>query len=304
MKYLIRVPATSANLGPGFDCLGFSLDLWNEVEISTDTKGLVIELKGRGEGILPVDETNAIFAAMQKFSEVIGKQLPENIHLVCTNHIPLGSGLGSSAAAVVAGLLCASAILNISVTQQKLIEIATQIEGHPDNVAPCILGGATASLLQDGLVTTRQFTIAHFDLVLIHPVFVFPTRVARSAIPKMIPQSDAVFNIGHSILTLEALRTGDLDLLRVAMQDKIHQPYRLPLIPGAKEAIKAATQAGAVATVLSGAGPSLISFSPSPSHKQEIANAIQSAFSVKGLNSDSFFPEITLPGASIISLEE
>jgi len=303
MKYLIRVPATSANLGPGFDCLGLALDLWNEVEISTDTRGLVIELRGFGEGILPVDETNAIFTAMQKFAEVTGKQLPENIHLTCNNNIPLGSGLGSSAAASVAGLLCASVILNASLSQAKLIEIATQFEGHPDNVAPCVLGGATASLVQDGQVITRQLEIAHFDLVLVHPNFTFPTRVARSAIPKSIPQSDAVFNISHSILTTEALRTGDLDLLRIAMRDKVHQPYRLPLIPGAEEAIKAADKAGAVTTILSGAGPSLIAFSPSPQKNHEIANAIQSAFGSQGLLCEQFFPEISSSGAEIIPLD-
>ena len=236
---------------------------------------------------------------MDKFSKVVNKTLPDSIKLVCTNRIPLGSGLGSSSAAAVAGLLAASAILEVPLSSIELIEIATEIEGHPDNVAPCILGGLTASTLENGKVLTRKIEIGQFDLVLVHPFFQFPTSVARSVIPSSVPHHDAVFNVSHAIFTVEALHSGDAGLLKSAMQDRLHQPYRIHLIPGAEEAITSSISAGALTTVLSGAGPSLLSFSPSSSNSQAIANAMKHAFQNNGLESEVYFPSISPFGASI-----
>jgi homoserine kinase len=297
MKYLIRVPATTANLGPGFDCLGLALDLWNDVEISSEGQGLSIEIKGVGSDQLPRDSTNAVFSSMKKFADYHEKDLPKNLKIVCKNHIPLGSGLGSSSAAAVAGILAATAILGLPTDLESQLKIATQIEGHPDNVAPCILGGLTATILENDQVIARNLPVSSLNLVLVHPHFLFPTQVARAALPKQISYSDAIFNISHSILVIEALRNGDMDLLRIAMRDKLHQPYRLPLIPGASAAIQAAAEAGAVVTILSGAGPSLLSFSPSPDKSTIIANTIQSVFAKNHIVSELFFPAISMSGA-------
>lgn len=304
MSYLIRVPATTANLGPGFDCLGLALDLWNEVEISSEGQGLSIEINGVGFEQLPKDITNAVFLSMKKFADYHNKDLPENLKIVCTNRIPLGSGLGSSAAAAVAGILAATAILGLPIDLDDQLRVAAQIEGHPDNVAPCVLGGLTATIVENGQVVSRNFPVSPLNLVLVQPHFVFPTKAARAALPSQIAFGDAVFNISHSILVIEALRTGDMDLLRIAMSDKLHQPYRLPLIPGASAAIEAAAEAGAIATVLSGAGPSLLSFSPSPGQSVIIANSIQSVFAQNDLVSDSYFPAISMMGANIARVFE
>ena len=297
MEFLIKVPATTANLGPGFDCLGLTLDLWNDVIVSTNKSGHKIQIEGVGADQLPQDENNAIFSSMKSYADHFNKKLPESISIKCVNRIPLGSGLGSSAAAVVAGILCATAILSLETDIEDQINFATQIEGHPDNVTPCLNGGFVASILSGEKVIYRQLPFKPFDILLVHPFFAFPTSVARKAIPLKISHQDAVFNLSHSILAVEAFRTGDLELLRTSLQDKLHQPYRLPLIPGANEAIDAAKKAGAVATILSGAGPTLLSFVPDAAHRTEIANEIQKQFAENGLQSEVFYPNLSASGA-------
>jgi homoserine kinase len=260
MSFLIRVPATSANLGPGFDCLGLALDLWNEVEATVAGKKLTIELQGDCTDHPPVTADNTIYQAMKAYARRHGKNLPSGLHLKCTNQIPLGSGLGSSSAAVVAGILTAAAVLAVPQNIEDQLDCAAQLEGHPDNVAPCLYGGLVVSALADGKIFARQLPIHAFSLVLVHPLFPFPTRVARAALPKQVPHTDAVYNASRVVLVTEALGSGDADLLRFAMQDRLHEPYRLPLIPGAQAAILAAKAVGAITVVLSGAGPSLLAF--------------------------------------------
>ena len=298
MSFSIRVPATTANLGPGFDCLGLALNIWNEVEVSAEGTRLSIEIEGSGANTLPTNAENAIYRAMLAYSKLHHKMLPPGLHLRCTNRIPLGSGLGSSSAAAIAGILAATAILQLRPDIENQLYCATQLEGHPDNVAPCLMGGLIASLLQENCVLTASLPVSAFNLILIHPNFHFPTHLARAALPKQILHSDAVFNASHLVFVIEALRTGDLTLLNQAMQDRLHQPYRLPLIPGAETAILAAQNAGAV-TALSGAGPSLLVFSPSRALNPMIASEMQSAFLHAGLSSEVFFPEVSLAGAAL-----
>jgi homoserine kinase len=303
MKYLIHVPATTANLGPGFDCLGLALDIWNDLEVSVEGHGLSIEINGVGANHLPRNEENAIFSAMQGYAAFLKKELPHDLRLVCTNRIPLGSGLGSSSAAVVAGMIAANAVLNGTTKIEDQLAFATALEGHPDNVAPCLLGGLVTSIINEGRVITNNLMIADFNLVLVHPFFNFPTSVARAALPIQVSRCDAIFNTSHAILVIEALRSGNLELLKVAMQDRLHQPYRLPCIPGAEKAIEAASEVGAVVTILSGAGPSLLSFSPTPDHNHSIAAAIQKAFQQEGIASEVFFPAVSQCGASLSTLD-
>ena len=303
MKYLIHVPATTANLGPGFDCLGLALDIWNDLEVSVEGHGLSIEIIGVGASHLPRNRENAIFTAMQGYAAFLKKELPHDLRLVCTNRIPLGSGLGSSSAAVAAGMIAANAILDGTTKIEDQLAFATTIEGHPDNVAPCLMGGLVTSILDEGQVITQKLKIVNFNLVLVHPFFNFPTSAARAALPVQVSRCDAIFNTSHAILVIEALRSGNLELLKVAMQDRLHQPYRLPCIPGAEQAIEAAAQAGAAVTVLSGAGPSLLSFSPAPEKNRGIADAMQSAFQQKGISSEVFYPAISQNGASISTVD-
>jgi homoserine kinase len=302
MTFLIRVPATTANLGPGFDCLGLALDIWNDLEVIVTGDNLQIELQGKNADFLPATEENAICQSMLAYAKRRQKTLPNGFHLLCTNRIPLGSGLGSSSAAAVAGILAAAAILEIPQDIEDQLDCAEEIEGHPDNVAPCLFGGLVASTIDHGKVIARKLPVSDFSFVIVHPNFIFPTRAARAALPKQVSHRDAVQNSSRVLLLSEALRTGDNDLLRIAMQDRLHEPYRLPLIPGANAAIKAGKNAGAIAVVLSGAGPSLLAFSPSSEANSVIATAIQEAFTQAGLASEILFPKISLDGATITSI--
>ncbi len=298
MSFRVRVPATTANLGPGFDCLGMALDLWNEVDVTAAGDSLQITIAGEGQSVLPTDRTNAIFQAMEKYARRHGKTLPAGIRIHCQNNIPLGSGLGSSSAAALAGILCAAALLKIPENKEDQLECATQIEGHPDNAAACLLGGLTASLVDHQHVIARRIPITPFPVVIVTPAYHFSTDQARAALPADVPLKDAVFNLSRVAFLTEALRTGDFGLLPLAMQDQLHQPYRIPLIPGAAVAISAAQNAGAVAVVLSGAGPSLLAILRKPSDLQTVAAAMVDAFKQAGLSTRVFTPSISQEGAT------
>ncbi len=303
MTWLIRVPATSANLGPGFDCLGLALDLWNELELNVEGEHLSIQIEGEGERHLPLGQTNAIFKAMKAYAEWHHQTLPEGIHLHCRNRIPLGSGLGSSAAAAVAGILAAEALLGLPVNAENRLEFATRLEGHPDNVAPCLMGGLTASLVDEKTVIAWNLPVADLALLVVTPNFILPTHKARSALPKSIAHADAVFNLGRSVLLTQALAAGDLEQFATAMVDRLHQPYRLPLIPGAEQAIAAGQKAGAVAVVLSGAGPSLLAVLRSTEDSPKVARAMQKVFLSHGLETRAFTPDISLTGAGVSKIK-
>jgi homoserine kinase len=289
-KLRVRVPATTANLGPGFDTLGLALDLWNEADFAPRIDGrVVVTVRGEGAGTLPTDAHNMVAASALRVFELVGER-PPGLQIDCHNAIPLASGLGSSAAAVLSGTLAANALLDERFDQEALLKIAIQTEGHPDNVAPALLGGLVVCL-------------ADFERVSVHPlapragrrpIYVtvvlpecdFPTQAARAVLPAQVKRQDAIFNISRVVLVAEALRSGDMDLLGSAMEDRLHQPYRLPLIPGAQAAMEAAKGAGAAAVALSGAGPSLAAFS---AHRDPaIGGAMQRAFAAVGISARVF----------------
>ncbi len=299
MRHLIRVPATTANLGPGFDCLGLALDLWNDIEVEATGDSLNITIEGEGAGTIPVDQTNTIYKAMQIYAHRHHKTLPDGIQMHCRNRIPVGSGLGSSSAAIVSGILAASVVLDIPQNTFDQLDCAAQLEGHPDNVGPCLLGGLVAAILSDQKVIGRKLEVASLSLMIVVPQYHFPTEMARAALPTELPRQDAIFNLGRLGLLTYAMGRGDLDLLASAMQDKLHQPYRIPVIPGAEEAIAAAMKNGAAAVALSGAGPSLLIVLHSNADRAKVGQAVTDAYKAAGLNSRVFTPEIALSGASI-----
>lgn len=279
----VRVPATTANLGSGFDCLALALDLWNTCTFTVAPGDVRVEISGEGAGQLPVDAHNLIARA---FFEVYRRQvrlLPVGVHIGCENCIPLGSGLGSSAAAVVAGIAGANAILGNPLTPTDMLRIANELEGHADNAAAALFGGLTVVTGDStGIPSVQKMECQTWQVVAVLPDFALPTVQARRALPEQVAMRDAVFNIGHSLLTVEALRTGDRDLLFRALHDRLHQPYRLKLIPGAEAALQAARSLGAPAA-LSGAGPSIVAF---PDENPEtIQSAMQEAFREAGLTS-------------------
>jgi homoserine kinase len=295
MKFLIKVPATSANLGPGFDALGLALDLWNESTFEP-ADDFTVYIEGEGKGRLAQGKHNMILRAARKLAERLGRKLPPFV-VHCVNHIPPGSGLGSSAAATLTGLLAANALTQSALAETELLDLAAQIEGHSDNAAPALLGGLVVSTAGEGKMIVRRLPVAALEVTVVLPEFHFPTRQARDALPEEVRRKDAIYNIGRAVLVAEAFRTGDLSLLDEAMTDKLHQPYRMPLIPGAQAALDAMKRAGASAVALSGAGPSLIAFSSK--RERSIGEAGRRAFAESGLRARFFELKISPDGALV-----
>ncbi len=296
MKLSIKAPATSANLGPGFDTLGLALDLWNETTI-TPAKEFSVQVSGEGEGKLTSGKNNLLVRAGQRVAERAGRALPP-FHAECVNQIPLSSGMGSSSAAILTGMLAANALLENPFTREEILNLASEMEGHPDNVAPALLGGLVISMVENGQVIARKIPVdARIRVTIALPDFYLLTKQARAALPKRVLRKDAVHNISHAALVVEALRNGDLDLLGKAMTDKLHQPYRLKLIPGAASAMRAAKEAGASAVALSGAGPGLIAFAAKT--EPMISEAMKRAFEAAGVEARIFRLGATSRGAEI-----
>lgn len=255
-KVKVTVPATTANLGPGFDCLGMALDLHNEFVVERlASHPTVVEGHGTCAGL--TDPDNLFVWSFQHAFKKAGGVAPA-IRLDLYGNIPLSRGLGSSATAVVGGLLAADTFLGQRFTGAELLEQATEIEGHPDNVAPALLGGLTASVKTSRAVLSRQYR-PHRDwrVALLIPSYELSTKAAREAIPKEIPHGDAVFNLARVPFILDALVQGDARELSLVMEDRLHEPYRKNLIRDYDPISAAAREAGAAATYLSGAGPTI-----------------------------------------------
>jgi homoserine kinase len=277
----VTVPATTANLGPGLDCIGLALNLYNMVTFEESSAGLSVSVKGEGKGIIPEDETNLVVRAAERVFQLAGRR-PAGLRVVQENQIPVKSGLGSSAAAVLAGILAANGLVGKPLNQEDILALASEIEGHPDNVAPALYGGLTLIVNEAGKLIVTRIPIHEMSVAVVLPEFNLTTAEARAALPTQVPLADAIYNAGRVGLLVRALETGDYHALRVATQDKLHQPYRLPLIPGLTEVFEAGQAAGA-AVALSGAGPSVIAFAPAG--HQDIAIAMGEAFATAGLKS-------------------
>lgn len=271
-----RIPATSANLGPGFDCLGLALDLWNETTFTITGGETVIENHGEGHSLLPVNEQNLILRSFHHLYRYANTPPPRGLRIISKNDIPVSSGMGSSASAVLAGLLGANSLLGKPFSQEEILALATELEGHPDNVAPALIGGLVVSAQKGTQIFTQKLPLANWDVVVVTPNITWTTQQARDALPKQVSLADAVFNIGRTSLVTQALASGDLLLLRDMMEDRLHQPYRLKYIPGAEAAFSSARELGA-AVAVSGAGPSLIAFAES-NKLEEVSSAMVNAF--------------------------
>ncbi len=251
----IKVPATSANMGSGFDSIGIALTLTNRIYMEeSDT----IDISSMNGQTVPRDETNLIYQCAKKVYDICGKKLP-GLKIVEHCHIPQTRGLGSSSACTVAGLLGANRLLGDPMNEQNIIDLAASIEGHPDNVAPAILGGFVAALQEYGKVWHVHVPIYdRLDFCVFIPDFELRTEQARAAIPEKIPHGDAVFNLARAALLAGSLVTGDLKNIGVAVGDRLHQPYRFDLIRNGREILEAAKGLGALGAYISGGGPAIV----------------------------------------------
>jgi homoserine kinase len=291
--FTLRIPATSANLGPGFDCLGLALDLWNEVSFSVEGHKVTYMVKGAGATKLNRRRLNLVTKAFYRAYEVCGVTPPEGARIQSQNGIPPSSGLGSSAAAILAGLCGANEILGHPFDNGSLLKLGSDLEGHPDNIAPALLGGLVVSALVDDQIVTRRYVIPEITIVIATPIVNWPTHLARSVLPDSVSRSDAIFNISRTLLVVEALRHGDLNLLQQMMEDRLHQSYRLAQIPGGQAAWQAGRQFGACA--LSGAGPSVIAFIPERDANQALKGML-SAFKNNGVKAQGITTKPSLVG--------
>lgn len=297
----VRIPATTANLGPGFDCMGLALDLWNSFEMFPSEVGITVESYGEGTAGLPSDGSNLIPTIMH---QELGADMPKSLRIVCHNTIPVASGLGSSSTAVLAGVIFAEAIrLTLQskdpsdIDLGKVLSRAVEIEGHGDNVAPALLGGFVIVVPDAVGVLTQRIPHVPIRAVVCVPEFNYLTSQARAALPDQYSKADAIFNIGRAMLVAEALRSGNDELLANAMNDRIHEPYRFSAIPGALQAKQGATSAGAVCVSLSGAGPGVIAYAREGFDR--IGRAMKQAFTDAGLKSRYWILDATDQGTQI-----
>ncbi len=281
----ITVPASTANLGPGFDSLGLALAMRNSLVMESIDGGLIVEIEGQGAEDLPRDSANLMVQAAEVVFERVGRK-PAGLRVHAVNRIPLRSGLGSSAAAVVGALWAADALVDGNLGRDEIFRLAHGLEGHPDNAAPALYGGFNLVLVDDRGVFARQVPIGPTQVAVAHPRFGLSTQAMRQALPDRVSMEDAVFNLSHALMTFEALRSGDYSLLSRVMADRLHEPYRAPHIPGFEQVTSAAHQAGAVAVALSGAGPSLVAFAPSG--HDLIARRMADAWKRAGVEADGF----------------
>lgn len=260
-RVTVTAPASTSNLGPGFDCLGLALDLRNELvlELHDGAGPPIIEIEGAGSDSLPRGEQNMLVQAARL---ALPPSLPGRLVFKARNRVPLARGLGSSAAAAVAGLWAGAHLLGtLRKTEDELEAMAVTLEGHPDNVAPCVHGGLTASLTVDGKARAHRLNIhSSLSAVVCIPDFELSTKKARAVLPETVFLSDAVFNASRAILLARTLESGRVARLAELMKDRLHQPYRAKLVPGLEDALAGALDAGAAGAALSGSGPTVFAF--------------------------------------------
>ena len=270
MKF--RIPASSANLGPGFDCFGIAWQCYNEIEFIPREEGLVIS--GCNEKYR--NEDNLAYKAYHAAMTWAGQRESGLEIRFGRTDIPVSRGMGSSAALIVGGVVAANAIHGLELSGSELLAIATSVEGHPDNIAPALFGGFTVSAMDGIAAVTTHFPISEkLFFTLLIPDFELSTELARSVLPEAVSRQDAIFNISRSALLIKALERGDRQLMRIALEDKLHQPYRTKLIQGFETAEAAAKKLDAMGICISGAGSTLLCIADRPEFSAEMEEALK-----------------------------
>jgi homoserine kinase len=290
---ILRVPASSANLGPGFDALGLALGIHLECRFRA-AASLTIRATGRDVTSIPTGEDNLIWQTALKVASDSGAEMPP-AEIEIENAIPLGKGLGSSAAALTAGVVIADELLGLSWPRKKVLDVAARIEGHPDNVAACVLGSIVASAIDsDGVAHAVRLDLhPRYSIAVVVPNFLLPTSEARRVLPAFYSREDTIFNVQRSALLITALATGVTDAFPTALEDRLHQPYRFHLVPGLEE-ITRLRAPGLLGCTLSGAGPSILVFYERG--HENVCELVQQVFAAHGRESEVMWPGLAACG--------
>ena len=295
--FRVKIPATSANLGPGFDCLGLALQLYNTMTVEPN-RPFQITLTGSYRDGIPADESNLVWRTMRHFWDLVHFPTP-TVALTFENHIPPARGLGSSSAAIVGGLVAANTLAGSPYSQYELLQVANALEGHPDNVTPALYGGVTLSVPTESGVLPRVLAQSpNLRAVVIIPDTHLSTNKARAILSPEVPRKDAVFNISHVALITEAFIRRDYSLLKEGMRDTLHQNQRAALIPGLLETLEATLQAGAFGAALSGSGPTLLALTE-PEFEQGIAQKALQVFKKHEVRAQAFALGIDSEGTQV-----
>ena len=290
---ILRVPASSANLGPGFDALGLALGIYLECRFEKADR-LIIQARGRDAASISTSKDNLIWQTALAVAQDVGATLPL-ISLEVDNDIPIGKGLGSSAAALTAGVVIADQLLGLHWKPHRILDEAAQIEGHPDNVAACVLGSIVTTAMEPGGMARaiRLQLHPHFGIAVVVPDFILPTSEARAVLPATYSRQDAIFNVQRSALLIAALTTGEVKAFPAALEDRFHQPYRYKLVPGLEDMVKLRAP-GLLGCALSGAGPSILVFYEKG--YEPVCDLVKQIFALHGKQSEILWPEIPPQG--------
>jgi len=298
----IRVPATTANLGPGFDCLGLALKLYLNLEIEQIEEGLIIEYQGEGADKFSSKKDTLI----RKSAELVLKKTGQDkskkgLKIKVFNQIPITRGLGSSASAIIGGIVGAAKLYNINLTNQEMLGLAFSLEGHMDNIVPALIGGLTLAYKtgQEEIKWARIKTPRDLRVVVGIPDFTLSTEKMRKALPQKVALPEAVFNLSRSALLVNALQNSDWDVLAEAMEDRLHQPYRAPFIPGIEDIFLKIKKTGLAGVALSGSGPSVVSLTKK-GQEEAIGKIMKDAFLYAGVTCRVLVLEADLDGTKFV----
>jgi homoserine kinase len=295
----IKVPASTSNLGPGFDTLGLALNRYLFIDVEpTKEKRLAIDVDGNGKDHIARDESNLVYQGMCALASHTGKSLP-GLRLRLQNDIPAYGGLGGSGAAIAGGVFTANQLLETKLSVEEMLGVAVSVEGHPDNVSAALMGGLTINCFENGIVRCRTVKVRFpISIVTCSPHFWVLTKQARQILPKEIPLKDAVTEIENVASLVAALMEGDVDALRYATNDRMHEPYRAELIPGFDDVKRAALEAGAISFNISGAGPTVFCFANR--NEKEIGSAMVKAFAAHGKAATCEVMTVENNGAAVV----
>lgn len=314
MKVSVKVPATTANLGPGFDCMGMALPIYNTITIEeTVLPGTGVEINVIAEDDktdelslehIPMDENSIIYKAVELLYNSIG-QTPSELKITVHSQIPIARGLGSSASVIVGGLLAANELLGKPADEAALLSIATEVEGHPDNVTPAIVGGLViTSSEDDGSIVYRKLDWPkEWTITVCVPEYELATDISRSVLPKEVPMADAVFNAKRLAMFVHAIHTKDSALMKLALKDRLHQPYRMKLVPGLEKIIENLKhEENVLGCVLSGAGPAILVISEK-NNLDKIQSIVKETWADLNVKAEIYTLPVEENGAEIIKID-